>query len=109
LVVTTGSKAVSVALACGCLWLAACSRDKREAEAVAKATAALNTNPKLSDFALYASNSLVIGESAVVSGGDLGVTNAGTGPLLVNGFALAVSEKAQLSSGRSLIADSVLL
>src|SRR6185436_10212300 len=72
-------------------------------------SSALNANPKVSDFALLASNSIAVSEAANVSGGDLGVIRIGSGPFLVSDFEFAIGEKGLVSTTRSILADSVRL
>src|SRR5450432_1396805 len=97
-----------------CLGLAAlvvsCSREHHASdEQLGQTAAAINANPKVSDFAIYAANSISLGEQSLVVGGDIGVINAGPGPFLVPGFSLALGEKSQVNPARNLLANSVLL
>jgi hypothetical protein len=73
------------------------------------ASQALNPNPQVADFALFATNSISVGTSVTVSGGDIGVKNAGAGPFLVSGFELAIGGTSQVNAARNVIADSIQL
>jgi hypothetical protein len=55
---------------------------ERRREPVKPVTAALNTNPALSDFVLLASNSvrLQTGSNLAAAGGDVGASGSGAGP-----------------------------
>jgi hypothetical protein len=103
-------------LGCDSVLLVACSKTEQSDPAqstrsapVASDVQKLNLSPTLRDFVLYATNSILIGSKAIVSGGDVGVVARGTGALLTTGYELAVAEKAEVSLGRNLIADSILL
>jgi hypothetical protein len=96
---------------------AACARrepvpdatERSTVEPVATASQALNPNPQVADFALFATNSISVGTSVTVSGGDIGVKNAGAGPFLVSGFELAIGGTSQVNAARNVIADSIQL
>jgi len=77
--------------------------------ATAAPGAALNSNPQITDFAVYAQNSAALWDRATVSGGDLGVRLAGTGPFLVSGYELALASQAQVATTRNVIANRVQL
>jgi hypothetical protein len=71
--------------------------------------AALNASPQITNFAVYAQNSATLRDRAALSGGDLGVRVAGTGPFLVTGYELALVSGAQVDTTHNTIANRVLL
>ncbi len=71
--------------------------------------ASLNVQPTINDFAVYAQNSLSVRDRALVSGGDVGVKDVGTGPFLEPNFELSAINGARIEISRSVIGDSVKL
>jgi hypothetical protein len=90
------------------LTVCGCSKEDPN-ENVAAETESLNTNPKVSDFAVYAQNSATLRDRVVVSSGDVGVRNVSTGPTLIAGYELALASQAQVDTKRNVIANRVLL
>lgn len=78
-------------------------------ETFAVVGAALNQQPTINDFVVYAQNSLSIRDRAQVNGGDVGVKDIGTGPFLEPNFELSVINSARVETSRSVIGDSVKL
>ena len=90
--------------------VAGCSRkDPGGGSSVSVSTSALNTSPKTTDFAVYAQNSATLRDRTTVSGGDVGVRLAGSGPFLVAGYELALVSDVQVDTTRSVIANRLLL
>jgi hypothetical protein len=71
--------------------------------------AALNSNPQTTNFAVYAQNSATLRDRAAVSGGDVGVRVAGTGPFLVSGYELALVNDAHVDTSHNVISNRLLL
>ncbi len=71
--------------------------------------AALNSSPQITDFAVYAQNSATLRDRTVLTGGDVGVHVAGSGPFLVAGYELALSASVQVDTTHNVIANRVLL
>src|SRR6266540_3874955 len=90
-----------------------CSRHPKALPAREEATAtsvqALNTSPKVQDFAVYGRNSIELLGQAVVTGGDVGVKDIGSGSFLFAPYEAAIQQQARISTNRSLLGDSVLL
>jgi hypothetical protein len=113
---TTGSRRWVFAVLVLSLVFAACSRrepapdaETPRVEPVETTAQALNPNPQVADFALYATNSISVQNSVVVNGADVGVQNAGSGPFLVTGFELAIGGSSTVNTARNVIGDSVQL
>jgi RHS repeat-associated protein len=89
-----------------------CAREEAKgssAETPKVSPTALNSDPILFDFVLYATNSIELQASTGVSGGDIGVEPTGTGSFLFPGFELAVHEQARIEATHSLLGGSVWL
>ena len=87
-----------------------CSRNEAvPARSAAVSTAALNSNPQTTNFAVYAQNSATLRDRAAVSGGDVGVRVAGTGPFLVAGYELALVSDAHVDISHNVISNRLLL
>ena len=78
-------------------------------ETTATSAQALNTSPKVQDFAVYGRNSIELLGQAVVTGGDVGVKDIGSGAFLFAPYEAAIQQQARISTNRSLLGDSVLL
>jgi len=65
--------------------------------------------PQITNFGVYAQNSATLRDRAALSGGDVGVSMKGTGPLLVTGYELALVIGAQVDATHNTIANRVLL
>ena len=88
--------------------IAGCAR-KEPAPGEATSAAALNASPQIANFAVYAQNSATLRDRAVLTGGDIGVHVAGTGPFLVSGYELALVANVQVDTTHNTIANRVLL
>ncbi|MCW5814961.1 MAG: hypothetical protein KIT84_28300, partial [Labilithrix sp.] len=76
---------------------------------VASARTALVTTPEISQFAVYASNSVALMDRVVVAGGHVGVKLSAGGPFLVNGYQAALAADSRVDTSRDLLAERVLL
>jgi len=81
----------------------------RADEGAGNSAAPLNTNPKTTDFAVYAQNSATLQDRATVTGGDVGVRLAGSGPFLVSGYELALTFDASVDTAHNVMANRLLL
>jgi hypothetical protein len=70
--------------------IAGCAR-KEPAPGEGTSPAALNASPQITNFAVYAQNSATLRDRTVLTGGDIGVHVAGTGPFLITGYELALA------------------
>jgi hypothetical protein len=97
-----------LALAAATLLAASCGGDQhgQGPEPVASSSSALNTSPKISDFALYAQRSVTLGASDQINGGDVGVSTAASPSF---GTQLRVGSSATVQMSHSLLAPSVSL
>jgi RHS repeat-associated protein len=98
----------AVAVAVFAMSMAGCSR-KEPAPSAGAFPAALNSNPQITNFAVYAQNSATLRDRTVLMGGDVGVHVAGTGPFLVTGYELALAASVQVDTTHNTIANRVLL
>jgi len=89
--------------------LVGCQRTEPSKPAVESRALALNANPQTTSFAIYAQNSAALRDRVAVSGGDVGVKVAGTGPFLVSGYELALVSQATVELSHNVIANRVLL
>ena len=71
--------------------------------------AALNASALITNFGVYAQNSATLRDRTVLTGGDVGVHVAGTGPFLVTGYELALVAGVQVDTTHNTIANRVLL
>jgi hypothetical protein len=62
-----------------------------------------------SSFAIYAANSISVGNQAHVNGGRVGVRRTGQGPSLTPGYEIAIGAGAVVSTAQEVHADSMLL
>ena len=81
----------------------------RGSDAVESSKAALNANPQTTDFAVYAQNSASLTDRVGVTGGDVGVRLAGTGPFLGGAYELTMIADSHVDSARSVLANRLLL
>jgi len=82
----------------------------REAIDVEGSKTALNTNPKTTDFAIYAHNSARLMDRArVTGGGDVGVRMVGSGPFIGGPVELTMVANAEVDTTRSVIANRLLM
>ena len=80
-----------VAVAVLAISATACSQKGGLSDEVEGASpAALNSNPQITNFGVYAQNSATLRDRVALSGGDVGVSVKGTGPFLVTGYELAL-------------------
>jgi hypothetical protein len=98
----TAASAVASALA-----IAGCS--EHGPSAVESDKAALNANPQITDFAVYAQNSASLMDRAGVVGGDVGVRLVGTGPFLGGAYELTMVGGAHVDPARNVLANRLLL
>jgi hypothetical protein len=98
------------------LFFSACGPDRDEpngrdsgAEPIASARAQLRMNPAVSQFVVYAANSLSLKDRAAVHGGDVGVQLATGGPFLVSGYQAGLASDSRIDTNRDLLAARVLL
>jgi hypothetical protein len=104
------SSDLSAVLAVASLIVGGCSkREPLRVESGGESASPLNSNPVITNFAVYAQNSVSLQDRATVSGGDVGVHVAGTGPFLVTDYELALTFQAQVDVTHNVIANRVLL
>ena len=86
-----------------------CGRGDQPGEPIRTTSARINAAPSQGDFAVYARNSIALRKNVVVSGGDVGVELASTGPFLTDGYEIGVQRFAQVALDRTVIGYSVKL
>jgi len=91
------------------VWPVARERTGRGGGSESASPAALNASPLITNFAVYAQNSATLRDRTTLSGGDIGVHVAGTGPFLITGYELALASSVQVDTTHNTIANRVLL
>jgi hypothetical protein len=83
--------------------------DNANVRTVAQAVGAQQAFVNESSFAIYATNSISIGNEAHIHKGRVGVRRTGPGPSLIPGYEMAIGEGAVVSTTQDVHADSMLL
>jgi hypothetical protein len=83
-----------------------CGSDRRDLESHGASSEALNSAPKISDFAIFAQRSVSLGSSDSVTGGDVGVSAKAASSF---GVQLKVAASATVQTSHNLLAPSVSL
>lgn len=105
----TTARGLAFAIGLAVAVVVACGPEHDDQGSVGSTREELRTNPDVSTFAIYASNSLEILDRGNVQGGDVGVENASSGPFLVTGFEAALTADSKIDMSHDLLADQVSL
>ena len=102
------SKTVLLAIAASAAGTVGCSGRGADSSVEAPKLS-LNVNPQTPNFAVYAQNSASLRDRVGITGGDVGVRLAGTGPFVGGAYELVLTSDSHVDPARNVIANRVQL